>query len=112
MPEACTSLLRAGWTAPVVVGDHWATYLLNEAVRVAIGHIFNAGQWPEAHVRLFADWLRSHPEDRERYGRLKTALVERGAWGSDYTAGKGSFVLDIVNRARESRGLPLLDGPL
>ncbi len=112
MSDACTSLLRAGWTAPVVVGDHWATYLLNDAVRVAIGHIFSPGQWTEAHVRLFAQWLRNHPDDRDLYGHLKRALVARGTWGSDYTAGKGSFVLDIVNRARERRGLPLLDGPL
>ncbi len=48
MSDACASLLRAGWTAPVVVGHHWATYLLNNDVRVAIGHIFSAGQWSEA----------------------------------------------------------------
>jgi GrpB-like predicted nucleotidyltransferase (UPF0157 family) len=112
LSDACTSLLRAGWSAPVVIGDHWATYLLNDAVRVAIGHIFSAGQWADAHVRVFADWLRDHPEDRDRYGHLKEALVTRGTWGSEYTAGKASLVLEIVNRARESRGLPLLEGPL
>ncbi len=111
--DACESFLRAGWARPVVVGDHWATYLLNEqSLRVAIGHIFSAGQWAEAHVRLFADWLRRHPDDRDRYGSLKSVLVADGMWGSDYTIAKGAFVLDIVNRARGQRGLPLLLGPL
>ncbi len=110
--DAHALLLRAGWTAPVVVGDHWATFLLDNGVRVAIGHIFSADQWSQAHVRLFADWLRTHPDDRDLYGYLKRALVARGTWGSDYTTGKHSFVLDRVNRARAERGLPLLEGPL
>lgn len=111
--DADASLMRAGWTASVVVGDHRATYLLNDhGVRVAIGHIFSTGQWPDAHLRLFAMWLRTHPDDRDRYGHLKTALVADGMWGSDYTTAKASFVLDIVNRARASRGLPLMKGPL
>lgn len=50
-------LVRAGWTEPIVVGDHWATYPMNNDVRSAIGHVFTAERWAEAHVRLFADWL-------------------------------------------------------
>lgn len=110
--DATAPLVRAGWTAPVVTGDHWATFLLVEDVRSAIGHIFTSEQWPAAHVRLFAHWLRTHPADRDRYAELKTALVARGVWGSDYTTGKAAFVLDVVNRARRERGLPPLDGPL
>lgn len=98
-------LVRAGWTAPVLVGDHWATFLLEGTVRRAIGHLFTAEQWPEAHLRLFAEWLRRHPSDRDEYAALKAQLVQRGVWGKDYTSGKGALVQDIVNRARAEQGL-------
>ena len=96
----------------MVVGDHWATFLLIDKVRSAIGHIFTPELWSEAHVRLFAEWLRTHPADRDSYADLKRTLVERGAWGSDYTTAKGAFVLEVVNRARAARGLPSVNGPL
>jgi GrpB-like predicted nucleotidyltransferase (UPF0157 family) len=110
--DATAPLEAAGWTAPVVTGDHWATFLLVADVRSAIGHIFTFEQWPEAHVRLFADWLRAHSADRDSYAELKRTLVARGIWGSDYTRAKGEFVLEVVNRARAERGLPLVQGPL
>jgi GrpB-like predicted nucleotidyltransferase (UPF0157 family) len=110
--DATSSFEGAGWTAPVVTGDHWATFLVVGGVRSAIAHIFSFEQWPEAHVRLFAEWLRAHPVDRDRYAELKRTLVAGGIWGSDYTMGKAGFVLEVVNRARAERGLPLVQGPL
>lgn len=110
--ESHAPLARAGWTVPIIVGDHWATFLTDDGVRSAIGHVFTAHQWPEAHVRLFADWLRCHPSDRDRYAELKAGLVSREVWGSDYTAAKGGFVVGIVNRARQARGLPAIKAPL
>lgn len=98
----------AGWATPVPVGDHWATFLLGDGVRTGIGHVFTAEQWAEAHVRLFARWLRDHPGDRDRYARLKVDLLDRGVWGSAYTAAKTGFVREIVNRARAADGLPAL----
>lgn len=94
-----------GWTTPIKIGDHWAVFLLDGEARQVIGHIFAAEQWPSAHVRLFAQWLRAHDPDREEYARIKSGLVTSGVWGSDYTKAKSSFVLDIVNRARAARGL-------
>lgn len=96
------------WTTPLVVGDHWATFLRVDGVRTAIGHIFTADQWAEAHIRLFAAWLRTHPVDRDRYARLKSDLVDEGAWGSAYTDAKEVLVREVVNKAREARGLPPL----
>lgn len=98
--------VQAGWTPPVCVGDHWATFLLDDGVRTGIGHLFTADQWDKAHVRLFACWLREHPVDRDRYARLKNDLVDRGVWGADYTAAKTGFVRNVVNLARADRGLP------
>ena len=99
----------AGWTHPVEVGDHLATFLLDGSVRRSIGHVYTAEQWPTAHVRLFADWLRRHEVDRDRYAALKVGLVATGSWGEAYTPGKSHFVLDVVNRARAARGLPSVD---
>ena len=112
LADTSPSFVRAGWTAPVAVGDHWATFLMTDEVRSAIGHIFAPEQWPEADVRLFAEWLRTHPADRDSYADLKRTLVEQGTWGSDYTAAKAAFVLDVVNDARAARGLPPLNEPL
>jgi GrpB-like predicted nucleotidyltransferase (UPF0157 family) len=110
--EATQPLLAAGWSAPVAVGDHWATFYPATGRRMAIGHIFTARQWPEAHLRLFAGWLRSHPTDRRRYEDLKRGLVSAGIWGADYTLGKTDFVTEIVNKARQERGLPPVAGTL
>ena len=95
-----------GWSQPITLGDHDAIFVLDGTVRVAIGHVFTRVQWPSAHVRLFAHWLRLHASDRDEYARLKAGLVADGVWGSDYTQGKAQFVLRVVNQARASRGLP------
>ena len=103
----------AGWTAPRELGDHAASFLLVEGRRTAIAHLFTARQWPEAHIRLFAAWLRSNARDRDRYEALKLDLIRTGAWeDGSYTLGKGEFVLEIVNRARQAQGLPPHPGPL
>lgn len=97
-----------GWTRPEPVGDHLASYLLDDGIRRAISHIFMAEQWPDAHLRLFADWLRRHPEDRDAYAALKHRLISTGTWGLDYTNAKGDFVLAVVNQARAAQGLQTL----
>lgn len=106
--RADEALVRAGWTTSTGLGDHWATFHLQAGVRTGIGHIFTADQWDLAHVRLFARWLRAHPDDRDRYARLKAGLLDSGVWGGDYTAAKTRFVHEIVNRARTQDGLPPL----
>lgn len=110
----CAELFtRACWTAPRELGDHAASFFLVDGVRTGIAHVFTAEQWAEAHVRLFADWLRSHPIDRDRYGALKADLVRNGSWQEGrYTTAKAAFVLEIVNQARSAKGLQPVDGPL
>jgi GrpB-like predicted nucleotidyltransferase (UPF0157 family) len=107
-------LAPAGWSPAVAVGDHWASVVHDDddGVRLAIGHLFEADRWPEAHVRLFAQWLRHDPADRERYAGLKTSLVAAGVWGEAYTAAKADFVRAVVDRARAAHGLPPVGGPL
>jgi GrpB-like predicted nucleotidyltransferase (UPF0157 family) len=110
--DASEPLVQAGWTPPRALGDHAVTFRLVDGVRSAIGHLFTHEQWAEAHVRLFAEWLRAHRADRDAYAVLKRDLVARGIWDGDYTSSKGAFVLAVVNRARGARGLPPVTGPL
>lgn len=104
--DSIETLLDLGWTEPIALGDHQVTFMLDGTVRVAIAHVFSHEHWDCAHVRLFADGLRTHVEDRDEYERLKDGLVADGVWGSEYTRGKAEFVLGVVNRARTRRGLP------
>lgn len=110
--EATPLLVGAGWSTPVRVGDHWSTAFPSDGVRSAVGHVFTAGQWSEAHVRLFADWLRRHSSARDRYASLKRNLLARGVWSNEYTKAKGPFVLQSVNQARAELGLPPATDPL
>lgn len=112
LSEVTRRLLHADWSGAVQVGDHWTTVFPAKGVRSAIGHVFTAGQWPEAHLRLFADWLRCHEADRDRYASLKRGLVERGVWSAEYTGSKATFVLWVVNQARAELGLSAASGPL
>jgi GrpB-like predicted nucleotidyltransferase (UPF0157 family) len=106
------ALAAAGWSAPVVVGDHWAAFYPPSGRRSAIGHLFTTEQWPQSHLRLFAAWLRDNDDDRQHYEELKRGLVAKGIWSGAYTNAKAEFVRQIVNRARAARGLPTLDHPL
>jgi GrpB-like predicted nucleotidyltransferase (UPF0157 family) len=109
LPRWTQVLHDLGWSGPEAAGDHQALFLHRGGVRAAIMHVFTADEWPQAHPRLFADWLRTHPGDRERYGTLKSRLVQQGVWGTAYTDAKRSFVHDIVNRARSARGLARIE---
>jgi GrpB-like predicted nucleotidyltransferase (UPF0157 family) len=63
-------------------------------------HVFGPDA-PEPHRQvLFRDWLRSHDDDRDSYGALKTALAERGFERvMDYNNHKAELVYDIYERA-------------
>lgn len=90
-------LVAAGWTTPASIGTHECSFVLDGTVRSAIAHFFSAAQWPTAHQRLFADWLRTHPDDRDAYACLKQQLQQDNIWGTDYTRAKTDFVQTIVD---------------
>lgn len=100
--DAAVHLARAGWSEPQPLRGHWVTFLLDGDVRVGIAHLFSVEQWRHAHVRLFAQWLRTHPCDAKRYVQLKQSLINDGRWGDGYTSGKAAFVREIVDLATRS----------
>lgn len=59
--------------------------------------------WERRHV-VFRDWLRAHPDDRQRYEDVKRELAGR-EWGdmNDYADAKTDVIASIMERA----GLPL-----
>jgi GrpB-like predicted nucleotidyltransferase (UPF0157 family) len=102
-------LSASGWTVPESIGSHDCSFQLEGNVRTAIVHFFPETLWPTAHQRLFASWLREHPEDRDAYGALKQQLCEDGVWGRAYTRAKTGFIQRVVDEARAARGLqPIL----
>jgi GrpB-like predicted nucleotidyltransferase (UPF0157 family) len=100
---------RAGWSEAIALASHQVSFLLDGTVRRAIAHVFTSDQWPSAHQRLFASWLRRHPHDRDAYARRKQGLHDKGVWGPEYTAAKTVFVRHVVNRARAAQGLAPID---
>jgi len=63
-------------------------------------HVFGAGSPEVERMTLFRDQLRRHPEERERYARVKRELAAR-EWEfvQDYADAKSAVVEDILARA-------------
>lgn len=55
--------------------------------------------WEQRHL-VFRDWLRTHPDDRQRYEDVKRDLATR-RWEdmNDYAEAKTEIVGEIMNRA-------------
>jgi GrpB-like predicted nucleotidyltransferase (UPF0157 family) len=69
-------------------------------------HVLPLAWWDDLKERLFRDWLRDHPVDRDRYAALKRALAEAHTDMSSYTRAKTSLIQELVDAARAARGLP------
>jgi GrpB-like predicted nucleotidyltransferase (UPF0157 family) len=76
-------------------------------------HVRRAGSWAEQFALLFRDYLRAHPEDRDRYAELKRRLArelpdDRHA----YTEAKVPFIWEVMSRAdRWSQDVGWASGP-
>jgi GrpB-like predicted nucleotidyltransferase (UPF0157 family) len=76
-------------------------------------HVRRAGSWAEQFALLFRDYLRVHPEDRDRYAELKRSLAR--ALPDDrhaYTEAKFPFIWEVMSRAdRWSQDVGWAPGP-
>ncbi|MEV0807877.1 GrpB family protein [Micromonospora sp. NPDC050200] len=98
----CRLVLREPWW-------HGHRMLVSPAEDVNLHVRPQAAPEPVRH-RLFRDWLRSHPEDRERYATTKRRLARDTAHQpGDYSLAKNDVIDDIYARifaatAKEGRG--------
>lgn len=88
---------------------HRVLVRLNNGERTHVAHFFTRASWATCIQRLFRDWLRANPADRERYEAVKRTAAAEATGGRDYTQRKTAIVQEIVDRARTARGLPLVD---
>jgi GrpB-like predicted nucleotidyltransferase (UPF0157 family) len=62
-------------------------------------HVWPQGAPEPVRHRLFRDWLRSHPDDRDLYAATKRRLAEQDEkTGDDYTFGKSDVIDEIFAR--------------
>jgi GrpB-like predicted nucleotidyltransferase (UPF0157 family) len=62
-------------------------------------HVWPQGAPEPVRHRLFRDWLRSHPEDRERYASTKRRLAQDTAHQpGDYSLAKNEVIDEIFAR--------------
>jgi len=55
--------------------------------------------------RMFRDWLRTHPEDREQYEAAKLAAIPGGGHVMDYNARKETTIREIYDRLFRAAGM-------
>ena len=106
-PAYLPALLTAGYHLRVREPD-WLEHRV-VARRVAVGdphdvnvHVFSPGVADRevARMRMFRDWLRTHPEDRDRYAATKRELAaRRWRYVQDYADAKSAVVEAILARA-------------
>ena len=68
-------------------------------------HVFGPDCPETIRVRMFRDWLRTHPEDRKRYEDAKRAAVPGGGHVMDYNARKEHMIHDIYARLFRAAGM-------
>jgi GrpB-like predicted nucleotidyltransferase (UPF0157 family) len=75
-------------------------------------HLFGVDGDEPRRMLLFRDWLRSHPEDRDRYEQTKRRLLER-SWtrAQEYADAKSAVVAEIMERAHHG-GRPGYDATM
>jgi GrpB-like predicted nucleotidyltransferase (UPF0157 family) len=109
--ELHESALKTVGFVPIAAGPrtHAVRVRLAGNERTHIAHFFTAAQWDTCNQRIFRDWLRNHPGERDLYAYAKRAAAAAAIGSRDYTARKTATVQAIMDRARSARGLPLVD---
>ncbi|WP_313408570.1 GrpB family protein [Aeromicrobium sp.] len=67
-------------------------------------HVFGAEAAEPHRHRIFRDWLRSHPQDRDRYADAKRAAAAAGGHVMEYNARKQAVLREILVRAINAAG--------
>jgi GrpB-like predicted nucleotidyltransferase (UPF0157 family) len=68
-------------------------------------HVFGPDCPEVIRHRMLRDWLRSHPDDRDRYEQAKRAAIPGGGHVMDYNARKEPVVREIYDRLFRAAGM-------
>jgi GrpB-like predicted nucleotidyltransferase (UPF0157 family) len=68
-------------------------------------HVFGPDCPETIRHRMFRDWLRTHPDDRDRYEQAKRAAIPGGGHVMDYNARKEPVVREIYDRLFRAEGM-------
>lgn len=67
-------------------------------------HVFSKGDYEIERMRVFRDWLRENPTDRDSYLATKRELAQQSwKYVQNYADAKSKVVESIITRARTSR---------
>jgi GrpB-like predicted nucleotidyltransferase (UPF0157 family) len=94
------ALESAGYVLRVREPDWYEHRCLHGFDPPANVHVFGPGC--DEHLRhlIFRDWLREHPDDRERYAAEKRRIAAEGlSYMAEYANRKSVVVVDILRRA-------------
>jgi GrpB-like predicted nucleotidyltransferase (UPF0157 family) len=71
-------------------------------------HVYADDSIEMTNYLLLRDWLRSHPDDRDRYAALKRELASQGEWAdvNYYADAKGPLIRELLDAARDARVMP------
>ncbi|NKL24230.1 GrpB family protein [Rhizobium leguminosarum] len=102
IPAASAALIKAGYQprGNRYDDDVWA---FMQRVSTPKQRVYLCPPENETHRRrlVFRDYLRNHAEIAEEYSLLKEQLAKKFPYDGDrYTAEKGRFIADVINRAR------------
>jgi len=68
-------------------------------------HVFGPDCPETIRQRMFRDWLRTHPDDRDRYEQAKRRAVPGGGHVMDYNRRKQDVVREIYDRMFRAAGM-------
>jgi GrpB-like predicted nucleotidyltransferase (UPF0157 family) len=72
-------------------------------------HVVPVQGWAERNERLLRDLLLADPAATRRYGNLKRRLAAEITDPRVYTRAKTDLIQELVDEARQQRGLPAVD---
>jgi GrpB-like predicted nucleotidyltransferase (UPF0157 family) len=77
-----------------------------DGMRTHVLHVVTLDTRPARNQRMLRDYLREHPEEADRYGRLKLEPAASGVHSGDYARARTALVQELIDRARAARGPP------
>lgn len=92
-------LIAAGFDLRVREPDWEEHRLVRSADPIGNVHVFSAGAREHQRHKLFRDWLRTHPEDRDAYAAAKREVADHGYDDAmHYNNAKAAFVYDLYEK--------------